>query len=84
MGVTTALELGEVLAAGLDEAVLGVDDVLSLGLGGAVLGVGDVLTLGVDALTLRLGEKLAIALLTVLPQPAVRHTARIAVIRSRP
>ena len=70
MGVTAAVELGGALTLGLD---------------GAALGLGGALTLWLaETLALRLGEKLAIALETGPPQPAVRHPARIAVMRKRP
>ena len=53
--------------------------VTGLGVLGLWLGV-----LGLDEVTLRLGDKLAIALWTALPQPAVRHPIRMAVKRKRP
>jgi hypothetical protein len=53
---------------------------LWLGVVGLWLGV-----LGLDGVTLRLGgDRLAIALWTALPQPAVRHPIRTAVKRKRP
>jgi hypothetical protein len=49
------------------------------------LGLGEALALGLEeTLTLRLGDKLAIALWTALPHPAVRHPMRIAARRQRP
>ena len=59
-----------------------------LGLWLGVLGLDEVTlwlgVLGLDEVTLRLGDKLAIALWTALPQPAVRHPMRMAVKRKRP
>jgi hypothetical protein len=52
---------------------------LWLGVVGLWLGV-----VGLDEVTLRLGDRLAIALWTALPQPAVRHPIRMAVKRKRP
>jgi len=50
-----------------------------------VLGLGEGLALGLEeTLTLRLGDKLAIALWTALPHPAVRHPIKIATRRQRP
>jgi hypothetical protein len=65
-----------VLAIGLDGAVLGLCDTLTLELGVLTLWVG-------ETLALRLGDKLAIALVTAPPHPAVRHPVRIAVTRKR-
>ena len=60
-----------------------------LGVVGTVLGVvgwaGEVLVIWPDGLlTLRLGDKLEIALWTAPPQPAVRHTTKMAAKRKKP
>lgn len=85
------LDVGELLGSavdvlGLGEEVVGLglgDDVVGLGLGDEVVGLGlgeEVIALGLgkEAVTLRLGVRLAIALWIAPPQPAVRHTARMA------
>ena len=80
-----ALGLGEEvvgLGLGLGEAVVGlglVAEVVGLGLGEEVVALG----LGKEAVAVRLGVKLAIALWIAPPQPAVRHTARIAAKRKK-
>ena len=68
------LGLGEeVVALGLGE------EVVALGLGEEVVALG----LGEEVVALRLGDKLAIALWIAPPQPAVRHTARMAAKRKK-
>ena len=83
VGVAAALELGEeVVGLGLGEEVVGLglgEEVVGLGLGEGVVALG----LGKEAVTLRLGDKLAIALWIAPPQPAVRHTARMAAKRKK-
>ena len=72
------------LGLGLGEEVVGLG--LGLGLGEEVVGLvlGDVsaLRLG-EMLTLWLGDKLAMALWIAPPQPAVRHTVRMAAKRKK-
>ncbi len=82
-----ALGVGEEvvgLGLGLGEEVVGLG--LGLGLGEEVVGLvlGDVsaLRLG-EMLTLWLGDKLAMALWIAPPQPAVRHTVRMAAKRKK-
>ncbi len=92
------LDVGEVLgpavdALGVGEEVVGLglglgEEVVGLGLGlgeevvGLVLGDVSALRLG-EMLTLWLGDKLAMALWIAPPQPAVRHTVRMAAKRKK-
>ncbi len=91
-----ALGVGEEvvgLGLGLGEEVVGLglglgEDVVGLGFGlgeevvGLVLGDVSALRLG-EMLTLWLGDKLAMALWIAPPQPAVRHTVRMAAKRKK-
>ncbi len=78
------LDVGELLGSAVDVLGLGEEVVgLGLGLGDEVVGLGlgeEVIALGLgkEAVTLRLGVRVAIALWIAPPQPAVRHTARMA------
>ena len=90
--VAAALELGEeVLGLGEGEEVVGLglgEEVVGLGLGEEVVGLGEGeevvgRELGKEAVALWLGDKLAIALWIAPPQPAVRHTARMAAKRRK-
>ncbi len=81
------LDVGEVLGPAVDALGVG-EEVVGLGLGlgeevvGLVLGDVSALRLG-EMLTLWLGDKLAMALWIAPPQPAVRHTVRMAAKRKK-
>ncbi len=83
------LDVGELLGSAVDVLGLGEEVVgLGLGLGDEVVGLGlgeEVIALGLgkEAVTLRLGVRVAIALWIAPPQPAVRHTARMAAKRKK-
>jgi hypothetical protein len=82
-GVAAAVELGEeVVGLGLGAEVVGLGlgaEVVGLGLGAEVVALG----LGREAVAVRLGVMLAMPLWIAPPQPAVRHTARMAAKRKK-